>query len=379
MSTALPQDSALVLGTLRASINEIDQSILQLLARRGEVAREVGLAKRLSGLPLFDAKREHGHKDALVLQGKQLGLPGQAVRALYDVLARLGVAAQLPLSHEPSRPRLTPADSDEFRLARAEPGRPQTRVQVGEVEFGSGIFEVIAGPCAVESEAQIEAAADVCRAAGVRLMRGGCFKPRTSPHAFQGHGLAALDWLERAARRRGMAVVTEVLEPADAAPVAAKADMLQIGARNMQNAPLLRACARTGRPVLLKRGAGSSLRELLCAAEYLLAEGNSQVVLCERGIRTFETATRNTLDLSAVPSLRELTHLPVIVDPSHAAGRDEIVHALCRGAWGVGSDGVIVEMHPRREEALSDKRQALTPHQLAEITGDLQGQRVWQA
>lgn len=369
-------DAALVFGALRAAIDQVDQEILQLVQKRSEIARDVGVAKRLGHLPVYDAKRERDHRRALVESGEQLGLPGQTVRALYDAIARSGVAQQLALSHTPSKPVQTPPDSDDYRLARLEPGRGQTIVSVGEVRFGAGMFEVIGGPCSVESREQIELAADHCRGLGVRLMRGGCFKPRTSPHNFQGHGLNALDWLAHAAHSRGMAIVTEVLEPTDAGVIAEQADMLQIGARNMQNAPLLRACAKTGRPVMLKRGPGSTLKELLCAAEYLLVEGNAQVVLCERGIRTFETATRSTLDLSAVPALRELTHLPVIVDPSHAAGRDEIVHALCRGAHGVGADGVIVEMHPQREQALSDKRQALTPHQFAAITSELQGQEV---
>jgi 3-deoxy-7-phosphoheptulonate synthase len=366
-------DASLVFGSLRSAIDKLDREILNLVSKRAAIARDVGLAKRMAQLPVFDGTREREHRHALVASGKELGLPGHTVRALYDAIAREGVAQQLALSHTPSKPVQTPPDSDDFRLTRLEPGRPLTIVTVGDARIGAGLFEVIAGPCSVESEDQIEAAADFCRGLGVRIMRGGCFKPRTSPHNFQGHGLKALNWLGRAAHTRGMSVVTEVLEPGDAAPVAEQADMLQIGARNMQNAPLLRACAKTGRPVLLKRGPGSTLKELLCAAEYLLVEGNSQVVLCERGIKTFETATRSTLDLSAVPSLREFTHLPIIVDPSHAAGRDEIVHALCRGAHGVGADGVIVEAHPHRETALSDKRQALTPSQLGAIMDELHG------
>ncbi|CAG0926509.1 partial Protein AroA(G), partial [Planctomycetaceae bacterium] len=300
-------DASLVFGSLRSAIDKLDREILNLVSKRAEVARDIGLAKRMGQLPVFDAEREREHRRTLVATGKKLGLPGHTVRALYDAIAREGVAQQLALGHTPSKPVQTPPDSDDFRLTRLEPGRALTVVTVGEARIGAGLFEVIAGPCSVESEAQIEAAADFCRGLGVRIMRGGCFKPRTSPHNFQGHGLKALNWLARAAHTRGMSVVTEVLEPSDAAAVAEQADMLQIGARNMQNAPLLRACAKTGRPVLLKRGPGATLKELLCAAEYLLVEGNSQVVLCERGIKTFETATRSTLDLSAVPSLREFT------------------------------------------------------------------------
>ena len=364
-------DDVLVFGALRASINQIDKRLLQLLAERAKVAADIGLAKRITGRTIHDSAREAEHADNLCRIGAELGLPAQTVRDLYNVLARHGFASQLESPVVPHT-RHTPADSASFRLARIEPGRAPTVVQVGEAQFGGGLFEVIGGPCAVESESQIHLAADHARAAGVRILRGGAFKPRTSPYDFQGHGLKGLNWLAQAAHSRGMAVVTEVLDPADADAVAEHAELLQIGARNMQNVPLLRACARTGRAILLKRGPSASIREWLCAAEYILLEGNRNVILCERGLRTFERETRNTLDLSSVAVLRELTHLPVIVDPSHAAGRDELIPPLCRAAHAIGADGVIVEMHPCREEAMCDKRQALSPAQLRSITSELQ-------
>ncbi|MCC6465480.1 MAG: bifunctional 3-deoxy-7-phosphoheptulonate synthase/chorismate mutase [Planctomycetes bacterium] len=370
--TATPAagDAALVLAALRGNISRIDNHLLELLAERSRVAADIGLAKRLSDRPLHDAGREREHARLLGEAGSRLGLPGHVVRRLYLLLAGHAFDAQLPLP-EPVADAATPPDSDAFRLARLEPGRPRTVVRVGEAALGAGTFEVIGGPCAVESARQVQAAADHARACGVRIMRGGAFKPRTSPYEFQGLGLPGLALLAEAAHSRGMAVVTEVLDPAHAADVAAQADMLQIGARNMQNVPLLRACARTGRPVMLKRGAGATLREWLCAAEYLLLEGNPDVVLCERGIRTWERETRNTLDLSAVVAMRRMTHLPVMVDPSHAAGRNELILPLCRGAHAVGADGVIVEMHPCPAEALCDRRQALSPAELRAIATEL--------
>ncbi|RMF17521.1 MAG: 3-deoxy-7-phosphoheptulonate synthase [Alphaproteobacteria bacterium] len=252
------------------------------------------------------------------------------------------------------------------RVTRAE----ATLVTLGRARIGEGFF-VIAGPCSVESEEQVMTAAGYVREHGAGALRGGCFKPRTSPYSFQGLGFEGLALLKRAGRRFGLPIVTEVLAPEDVEGVAEHADMLQIGARNMQNFPLLKAVGRTHRPVLLKRGMMASIDELLQAAEYILREGNRQVVLCERGIRTFESATRNTLDLSAVPLLKQLTHLPVIVDPSHAVGRRDLVIPMARAARAVGADGIIVETHPKPEEALSDGPQALTPNMFAELMAEL--------
>ena len=368
-------DELMVFGALRASITQIDEQLLRLLAERAKVAADIGLAKRVTDRPVHDARREAEHGRRLAKLGAELGLPERVARELYRLVSAHGCAMQLPATPEPEA-QATPPDSDAFRLARLEPGRARTVVEVGTARIGAGLFEVIGGPCAVETEQHIHQAADHARAAGVRMMRGGAFKPRTSPYEFQGHGLQALRWLAEAAHSRGMAIVTEVLDPADAGPVAEHAELLQIGARNMQNVPLLRACARTGRAILLKRGAGATIREWLCAAEYILLEGNSNVVLCERGVRTFERETRNTLDLSSVAVARTLTHLPVIVDPSHAAGKHELILPLCRAAHAVGADGVIVEMHPCRDEALCDKRQALSPHQLICVTNELQSVQV---
>ena len=240
-------------------------------------------------------------------------------------------------------------------------------VHVGNVAIGPGRFTLIAGPCAVESRQQIQEAAAFVKDSGGLILRGGAFKPRSSPYSFQGLGFEGLELLVEAGENYELPVVTEVLRPEDVVPIAARAHMLQVGARNMQNFSLLKELGRVDRPVLLKRGMSATVKELLQAAEYIMAGGNQRVVLCERGIRTFETSTRATLDLSAVPVLKKLTHLPVIVDPSHAAGIRDLVTPLAVAAAAVGADGLIVETHPNPEEALCDKDQALTPEDLRDL------------
>jgi 3-deoxy-7-phosphoheptulonate synthase len=251
---------------------------------------------------------------------------------------------------------------------------------VGGCEIGGSKCAIIAGPCSVESEAQILETAEGVAAAGADLLRGGAFKPRTSPYDFQGLELRGLELLANAGRATGLGVVTEVMREEDVDLVAAYADMLQVGARNMQNFALLKALGRCHRPVLLKRGLSATIKELLMSAEYIAAHGNPQIVLCERGIRTFETATRNTCDISAIPVLEELTHLPVILDPSHAVGKRSLVPALARAGVAVGADGIIVEVHPRPEEALSDGAQSLTLRQFRTMVDDLAPYlELWQA
>ncbi|HEX4744328.1 MAG TPA: 3-deoxy-7-phosphoheptulonate synthase [Candidatus Limnocylindria bacterium] len=220
---------------------------------------------------------------------------------------------------------------------------------------------IMAGPCAVESEAQLRTTAELVASAGVRVLRGGAFKPRTSPYSFQGLGVEGLRLLRAVADEHGMAVITEVITPEDVPVVAEHADVLQIGARNMANYSLLRAAGSAGRAVLLKRGLGATVDELLQAAEYVLAHGNEDVAICERGIRTFETSTRFTLDINAVPVLKSLTHLPVVVDPSHAMGRRDLVPAVAKAALACGADGLLVEVHPDPASALSDGPQSLDP------------------
>jgi 3-deoxy-7-phosphoheptulonate synthase len=234
-------------------------------------------------------------------------------------------------------------------------------------------FTLIAGPCGVESRAQTLAAADSVGAGGATMLRGGAFKPRTSPHSFQGLGREGLRILAEARAATGLPIVTELTDVRELDAVLEVADVIQIGARNMQNAPLLTEVGRSGRPALLKRGPAATIDELLLAAEYILAEGNEDVTLCERGIRTFERSTRYTLDVAAVPVLKERTHLPVIVDPSHAAGRRELVRPLSLAAVAAGADGLIVEVHPDPAAALSDGPQALTTDEFADFAGEVLG------
>src|SRR5256714_9989590 len=247
----------------------------------------------------------------------------------------------------------------------------RTVVNVAGVLIGGAEVVVIAGPCSVESREQLLETARAVKRAGASVLRGGAYKPRTSPYDFQGLGLEALRLLGEAREETGLPVVTEVLSTDDVDVVAEYADMLQVGARNMQNFALLRRLARTPRPVLLKRGPSATIREWLLAAEYLLAGGNPDVILCERGIKTFETELRNTLDLAAVARARELSHLPVIVDPSHATGRRSLVPATAKAALGVGADGLIIEVHPNPAAALSDGPQSLDLDDFARMMRDL--------
>jgi 3-deoxy-7-phosphoheptulonate synthase len=233
--------------------------------------------------------------------------------------------------------------------------------------IGNGHFVVMAGPCSVESRDQILLSASQVRAGGAKILRGGAFKPRTSPYSFQGLEEEGLKLLAEAGEKEGLHVITEVIAPGDVALVADYADILQIGARNMQNFALLKEVGRNRKPVMLKRGMSSTLKELLMSAEYILSQGNYEVILCERGIRTFEDYTRNTCDLSAVPALKEMSHLPVIVDPSHGTGVRSLVTPLAKAAVAVGADGLIVEVHPNPEEAFSDGAQSLLPGQFEEM------------
>jgi len=258
-----------------------------------------------------------------------------------------------------------------YKLASRDFHPEDTVVDVGGVRVGDRRLAVIAGPCSVESRDLLLTVAKEVQAAGANLLRGGAFKPRTSPYAFQGLGEEALRYLADAKRETGMPVVTELMDPRETPLVLQYADVVQVGARNMQNFRLLKELGTHQTPVLLKRGMSSTIRELLMSAEYIMSEGNYKVILCERGIRTFEDATRNTLDLSAVPVLKQLTHLPVIVDPSHGTGKWDLVAPMALAAVAAGADGIMVEVHPKPEEALSDGPQALLPSRFYRLMADL--------
>jgi 3-deoxy-7-phosphoheptulonate synthase len=264
-----------------------------------------------------------------------------------------------------------------FKLASREFHSQDSVVEVksragASVRIGGGSLAMIAGPCAVESAALLDDIAAKIKAAGANLLRGGAFKPRTSPYSFQGLGEDGLKILRDAGDRHGLPVVTEVMDPRQVEIVDRHADMFQIGARNMQNFDLLRAVGQVRKPVLMKRGMSATVKDMLMSAEYILSEGNHQVVLCERGVRTFEDSTRNMLDLSAIPNVKGQSHLPIIADPSHATGRPDLIPSMARAAVAAGADGVHVEVHSCPEKALSDGPQALLPGQYAELMVDLQ-------
>ena len=305
------------------------------------------------GLIPFD----HAGPDRTVIA--VVGEIGARKAVLIDRLSRLpGVASVTPIS----RP---------FKLTSREFHPEDTIIRVLDAVIGDGSLTMMAGPCSVESRDQLFETADAVKAAGATVLRGGAFKPRTSPYSFQGLGVQGLRYLAEARERTGLPIITEVMEPSQVDIVAEYADILQIGTRNMQNYSLLRDVGRVARPVMLKRGYGATIEEWLMAAEYIVSSGNPNVILCERGIRTFETYTRNTMDLSAVPVLNQLTHLPVIIDPSHATGKRGLVKPMAIGGVAVGADGVMVEVHPRPDDALSDAEQQLDLDQFRDLMAAL--------
>ncbi len=258
-----------------------------------------------------------------------------------------------------------------YKLVSREFKKENTVIEVGNVKIGTNQIVVIAGPCAIESEKQIIETAKIVKKAGANLLRGGAFKPRTSPYSFQGMGEEGLKLMAKARKITGLPIVTEVMDTAEVPLVADYADILQIGTRNMQNFNLLRAVGKVDKPVLLKRGLSSTLKEFLMATEYIMSEGNHRVILCERGIRTFCEYVRNTLDLNIIPVLKKETHLPVIVDPSHGTGRYDLVNPMSKAAVACGADGLIIEVHPKPEEATSDGDQSLTPKSFFRLMNEL--------
>lgn len=271
-----------------------------------------------------------------------------------------------------------------YKLASREFQPEDTVIKIGDVEIGGQDLQVMAGPCAVESREQIFEIAHIVKKAGAKIMRGGAFKPRTSPYAFQGLEEKGLQYLAEAREATGLLIVSEVMDTRSVELLSNYVDILQVGARNMQNFALLREVAKSNKPVLLKRGISATIQEWIMAAEYILAGGNNQVILCERGIRTFETYTRNTLDLAVVPIIKQLTHLPVIVDPSHGTGKWKLVNPMAKAAVAAGADGLIIEVHPQPSEALSDGPQSLKPEKFSQLMTELQqfaelmGKRVTQ-
>lgn len=326
-----------------------------VMSRTAGEAETLGVKSQIlaEGLTPFE---HHGAERVVIAVVGEIGSRRQ------ELVARLGGL--------PGVEQVTPI-SRPFKLTSREFHPEDTIIRVLDAVVGDRSLTVMAGPCSVESRDQLFEAADAVAAAGATILRGGAFKPRTSPYSFQGLGVEALRYLAEARDRTGLPVITEVMEPSQVDIVAEYADILQIGTRNMQNYSLLNAVGRVTRPVMLKRGYGATVEEWLMAAEYIVSSGNPNVILCERGIRTFETYTRNTMDLAAVPLVHHLTHLPVIVDPSHATGKRWLVKPLAIGGVAVGADGVMVEVHPRPDEALSDAEQQLTLDQFRELMAAL--------
>lgn len=288
-----------------------------------------------------------------------LGLVGDTTRVDIDLLKSLEIVDTVKRVSEP------------FKQANRKFHPMDTIIEVGSARIGGGYFAMIAGPCSVESEAQIVEVAQAVKASGANLLRGGAFKPRTSPYAFQGMGAEGIRLLLKAKEATGLPIVTEIMN-ISTLDLFADVDVIQVGARNMQNFDLLKELGKTKKPILLKRGLANTIQELLMSAEYIMSEGNEKVILCERGIRTFETATRNTLDLSAVAVLHNLTHLPVVVDPSHATGKAELVPPMAMAAAAAGADGIMVEVHNNPAAALCDGAQSLTPGQFDELNRRIQ-------
>ena len=295
---------------------------------------------------------------------------------VIGIMGERDVIAGLPLEAYPGVDKVLPILRP-YKLVSREFRRSDSVITVGGTSLGGGHVALIAGPCSVESRDQLLMAARIAKESGATMLRGGAFKPRTSPYAFQGLGEQGLAILAEAREASGLPIVTELMDPRHLEAVAKYSDIIQIGARNMQNFQLLSAVGEVDRPVLLKRGLAATIDELLMAAEYIVKEGNSNVILCERGIRTFETSTRNTLDISAVPIIKQRSHLPVVVDPSHAAGKADLVEPLSLAAVAAGADGLMIEMHPTPETALSDGAQSLDPKEFAAVATRIKDMVAW--
>jgi 3-deoxy-7-phosphoheptulonate synthase len=319
-------------------------------------------AKREEIDAVCDRIREFGYKVHSIAGEERVVIGAVGVGDVTACLESLEAMPQVEKAVRISAP---------YKFVSREFQPTKSRITVNRREIGGEDFIVMAGPCSVESEKQILETAHFVAKHGATFLRGGAFKPRTSPYDFQGMELEGLKLLQKAKRETGLGIITEVMSDGDVEMVAEHADILQIGARNMQNFALLKALGKAQRPVMLKRGLSSTIKELLMSAEYIVAHGNPNVILCERGIRTFETATRNTCDITAVPVLDELSHLPVVLDPSHATGKRSLVPALARAGVAIGADGLIMEVHPQPEKAISDGAQSLTLDQFSKLMEEL--------
>jgi len=341
---------------LRNQLDEVNLELLNVLNKRAKLVEEIGTLKSGKGTERFDPIREKEMLDKVVAANEG-PFSNETVAHLFKQVFQ----ASLVLQEEEKK----------HLLISRKTQKQDTIVEIGNLRVGGEQPIIIAGPCSVETVDQMEKTAAGIRAEGVTFLRGGAYKPRTSPYDFQGLGVEGLKILSETAKRHGMVCVSEIVAPEDVEMACEYIDVIQIGARNMQNFELLKAAGEVRKPILLKRGLSATIEELLYAAEYIASRGNSQIILCERGIRTYEKATRNTLDISAVPILKQESHLPVVVDVSHSTGRKDIMFPIAKAALAVGADGLIIETHCEPSVALSDAKQQLDLHQFAKIMGEL--------
>ncbi|GGE57497.1 bifunctional 3-deoxy-7-phosphoheptulonate synthase/chorismate mutase [Priestia taiwanensis] len=345
------------LQVLRNEIDAIDVKLLELLSERGKLAQEIGKVKQVSGVKRFDPVREREVLDKIA-ENNEGPFDTPTMKHVFKTIFK----ACLDLQE---------ADERKTLLVSRKAKSQNTVVDVKGVKFGNGEQNFIMGPCAVESIEQVRAVASAMKEQGIKLMRGGAFKPRTSPYDFQGLGVEGLEILRTVADEYDLAVISEIVNPADVEVALEYVDVIQVGARNMQNFELLKAVGKVNKPVLLKRGLSATIDEFVHAAEYIIAQGNDQIILCERGIRTYEKATRNTLDISAVPILKKETHLPVVVDVTHSTGRKDLLLPTAKAALAIGADAVMAEVHPDPAVALSDSAQQMDIPQFNEFINEL--------
>jgi len=346
------------LEQLRTKLDEVNLQLLALLSERAKIAQELGVEKEKQGVPKFDPVREKEMLEKLVANNEG-PFDHETVRHLFKQIFQASLSLQQ-------------VDHKKHLLVSRKKKPEDTLIRLGDVTIGGGKPVMIAGPCSVESYEQVRTVAKALKEAGMTVMRGGAFKPRTSPYDFQGLGVEGLKILKEVASEFGLKTISEIVDPAHIELACDYIDVIQIGARNMQNFELLKAAGDVQTPILLKRGLAATLDEFVHAAEYIVSRGNSQVMLIERGIRTYEKATRNTLDISAVPILKQETHLPVLVDVTHSTGRKDILAPCAKAALAAGADGVMVEVHPDPATALSDSAQQLNIPQFHEFYAEVQ-------
>ncbi|MCF6408810.1 bifunctional 3-deoxy-7-phosphoheptulonate synthase/chorismate mutase [Pseudalkalibacillus salsuginis] len=342
------------LDHLREQIDHINQQLVELMNKRAEIAQEIGHVKKKQGINRFDPVRERKMLDKIAEHNH-----GPFETSTLQHIFKQIFKAALELQED---------DHSQTLLVSRKNQPENSIVDVLGEQVGDGQQRIVAGPCAVESYEQVNTVAKAVKKHGIKLLRGGAFKPRTSPYDFQGLGMEGLIILNKVARKHNLAVVSEIVNPADLDEALKYIDVIQIGARNMHNFELLKEAGRASKPVLLKRGFAATISEFMNAAEYIMSKGNSNIILCERGIRTYERATRNTLDISAVPILKQETHLPVLVDVTHSTGRRDILLPVAKAALAIGADGVMAEVHPDPAVALSDSAQQMDLDQFDEFT-----------